>query len=196
MTTYANNFLGFFLYRFRSSYHARLFIIPVILFAFLYTLPKFFELRLEREPIPSNSTHQKYGYKLVPTALREDKYYIRVYLISINFLVQILIPFVTLVILNFMTYSTIKESEKKLLNNYRVHFSAPATQGGAGPRLSNSGECNSVHLVHRHAIEHQSSVVFSENQNQNHNSSSDEGHQINITSNNGYVMSYTVAYYF
>jgi len=46
--------------------------------------------------------------------------YVRIYLICINFFVQIFIPFVTLVILNFKTYQTIKDSEKKLVKNFQV----------------------------------------------------------------------------
>jgi len=37
-----------------------------------------------------------------------------------NFIVQILIPFITLVLLNFKTYQTIKDSEKKLATNFQV----------------------------------------------------------------------------
>ena len=35
----------------RSSYKSKFFLLPVIAFSFLYTLPKFFELRLCRVPI-------------------------------------------------------------------------------------------------------------------------------------------------
>ena len=51
---------------------------------------------------------------------RKNKTYIRVYLICSNFIVQILIPFITLVLLNFKTYQTIKESEKKLATKFQV----------------------------------------------------------------------------
>ena len=35
---------------FRSFYRGASFILPVVIFAFLYTLPKFFELRVAWEP--------------------------------------------------------------------------------------------------------------------------------------------------
>ena len=57
------------------------------------------------------------------TDLRRDKIYIRVYLICMNFVVQIFIPFVVLITLNFLTYRTIKASEENLLNNIRIHYS-------------------------------------------------------------------------
>lgn len=104
----------------------------MVLFAFLYTLPKFFELRLVDTPIVSDINELFNGtittdtdapmpteVRLVPTALRKNKIYIRVYLICLNFLVQILIPFTVLIIFNFLTYRTIKESERTLLQNYR-----------------------------------------------------------------------------
>ena len=41
----------------RSSYKSKFFLLPVIAFSFLYTLPKFFELRLCRVPrLDTNET--------------------------------------------------------------------------------------------------------------------------------------------
>jgi len=116
--------------RYRSYYRGASFIVPVVTFAFLYNVPKFFELRLAWEP---NSTEKGQGgggeYRLKPTELRKDKIYIRVYLISINFVVQILIPFIVLVIFNLLTYRTIKESEKNLIQNVRIHYSSRRRAG-------------------------------------------------------------------
>ena len=93
----------------RNRYNGAWFIVPVVLFAFFYTLPKFFELRIVDDP----------EVRLIPTSLRKNKIYIRVYLICLNFVVQILVPFTVLIIFNFLTYRTIKESEKALLQNIR-----------------------------------------------------------------------------
>ena len=41
----------------RSSYKSKFFLLPVIAFSFLYTLPKFFELRLCRVPIILDATN-------------------------------------------------------------------------------------------------------------------------------------------
>ena len=60
--------------------------------------------------------------RLVATEMRKDNTYIRVYLICMNFLVQIVIPFAVLIIFNWLTYRTMKESEKTLLQNIRVHY--------------------------------------------------------------------------
>ena len=62
---------------------------------------------------------QETRVRLVPTDLRKNKIYVRVYLTCMNFVVQILIPFTVLILLNFFTYRTIKASEQNLLQNYR-----------------------------------------------------------------------------
>jgi len=117
--------------RYRSYYRGTTFILPVVLFAFLYTLPKFFELRLSWEPLRNMSTLSMnestaeipmFRAKLMATDMRKDKTYIRVYLICMNFLVQIVIPFAVLIGFNWLTYRTMKESEKTLLQNIRVHY--------------------------------------------------------------------------
>ena len=92
----------------------------MVAFAFLYTVPKFFELRVSWE-VPNGTEFQSGAgeYRLKPTDLRKDKIYIRVYLICMNFIVQILVPFVILIILNLLTYITIRDSEKNLGENIR-----------------------------------------------------------------------------
>ncbi len=51
--------------------------------------------------------------------MRKSKTYIRGYLIWTNLLVQIGLPFVTLLVLNYQIYTTIRESEKNLRRNLR-----------------------------------------------------------------------------
>lgn len=116
----------------------------MVLFAFLYTIPKFFELRLSWKPV-GNTTQEGAGNesiiveipKLEATAMRKDKTYIRVYLICMNFLVQIIIPFAILIGFNWLTYRTMKESEKTLLQNIRVHYQSNRNRS---TRNSETGE--------------------------------------------------------
>ena len=133
----------------RGSYRSTSYILPVVLFSLVYTIPKFLELRLvdEKEercrqllentgtPCTNNTYSELSGrVMIVPTSLRENKVYVRIYLGWTNFIVQILIPFTILVILNFKTYRTIKESEKNLEQNFRIHFKAAkknATEGNS-----------------------------------------------------------------
>ena len=131
-------------YYYRSYYRGTTFILPVVLFAFLYTIPKFFELRLSWKPV-GNTTQEGAGNesiiveipKLEATAMRKDKTYIRVYLICMNFLVQIIIPFAILIGFNWLTYRTMKESEKTLLQNIRVHYQSNRNRS---TRNSETGE--------------------------------------------------------
>ena len=60
--------------------------------------------------------------RLQPAKFRQSKLYILAYVVSLNFVVQILIPFTTLIACNYKTYMTIKESEKNLSTNYSIHF--------------------------------------------------------------------------
>ena len=60
----------------RSHYRGRIFIIPVILFAVLYTIPKFFELRVQEIPVDpdllltaTNASNIAQRVTLVPTDL-------------------------------------------------------------------------------------------------------------------------------
>eukprot|EP00095_Tigriopus_kingsejongensis_P007902 snap_masked-scaffold132_size323655-processed-gene-1.0 protein:Tk07902 transcript:snap_masked-scaffold132_size323655-processed-gene-1.0-mRNA-1 annotation:"solute carrier family 12 member 9" len=130
--------------RFRSGYKSKAFIIPIIIFSLGYTIPKFFELRLEDVPINGGTAlneslalgngtlvdvepEAQFKTLLVPTSLRRNKLYIRIYLIWINLFAQIIIPFVLLVTMNYKIYSTIKKSESDLRKNLR------ATRAGLSP---------------------------------------------------------------
>ena len=42
----------------RSSYKSKFFLLPVIAFSFLYTLPKFFELRLIKVPVGNATSNE------------------------------------------------------------------------------------------------------------------------------------------
>ena len=58
-----------------------------------------------------------------PTDLRKNKLYVMVYLVFLNFIVQILVPFTTLIVVNYRTYLTIKESEQNLASgNFSIQF--------------------------------------------------------------------------
>ena len=93
---------------FRSGYKSRVFLVPVCLFALLYNLPKFFELRLERvsaaAEVEGNATaaaanataapqeeddEDNYELSLRATELRKNKLYVRVYLIWMNLFIQV-----------------------------------------------------------------------------------------------------------
>ena len=135
---------------YRSSYKSANYILPVVVFSFVYTIPKFFELKLvnqDDDPVAFRALMNSSGRNngsfpdslVVPTELRQNKLYFILYLICSNFVVQILIPFVTLVVLNYKTYRCIKDSERNLIQNYCVHFNnrnaAPTTEKADGVML-------------------------------------------------------------
>lgn len=155
--------------RFRSGYKSKAFIIPILIFSVGYTIPKFFELRLEDVPLngsPSNGTQMdltelngtsiveeanevalEYKTLLVPTSLRRNKIYIRVYLIWINLFAQIIIPFVLLVTLNYKIYSTIKKSESNLRNHLRVTANSTQESNTNDSNKDNNGVSTSLLVV-------------------------------------------------
>ena len=88
----------------RTSYKSRIFLIPVCVFSFVYTLPKFYELRhVWEEPqsqqtqngtnatFPGNSTSEEGELEMHvrPTWLRKNRHYITIYLIWSNLFIQV-----------------------------------------------------------------------------------------------------------
>ena len=126
---------------YRGGYNSLLFVGPVIFWSVVYTLPKFFELRhahVKVHPEMNNFTEAsnatlfspdavEYTLKVVPTAMRKSKLYVRAYLIWTNLIMQIFLPFVALITLNYKIYQTIKRSEKTL----RQHGSEAGTNNKA-----------------------------------------------------------------
>ena len=98
----------------RKIYRSACFIVPVVVFPLLYNIPKAFELSVDTSVTPP---------LFQPTELRKNKLYVMVYLVFLNFIVQILVPFTTLIVVNYRTYLTIKESEQNLASgNFSIQF--------------------------------------------------------------------------
>lgn len=105
----------------------------MVLFTVIYNLPKFNELRVHREPIGNvsmdesgshnGSTYYEYSVEIKPTTMRTNELYIRIYIFWMNVIVNLILPFVLLIVLNFRTYKKIKEFEKALSSAHiRVCF--------------------------------------------------------------------------
>ncbi|TRY71961.1 hypothetical protein TCAL_14087 [Tigriopus californicus] len=163
-------------WRRRKNFSSGIFIIPVLLFTAAYNIPKFFELYVEEEIIcfnderfdnatapytdpldcedPLNHTIQLH---ILPTDLRTNSTYIRVYILWMNFLIQIIIPFILLIVLNIKIFDKIKEFEQNLVQ-IRITYTnkkyghnegqAEASQNFASPRLSCSGRALRAHGRH------------------------------------------------
>ena len=121
-------------YYYRYSYKSKHFIVPVILYSLLYNLPKFFELTTScPEPANTNQTLGtsslppptspstllpypppppneflggcKYGnLALVGRGMRINYWYLNIYLLWMNTLLNVLFPIISLIILNILIY--------------------------------------------------------------------------------------------
>ena len=96
----------------RRAYTSKAFILPVTIFTLVYNLPKFFELKIEKQLVQdlessenctdlsignncsseaSDLQDDNYYYVLVPTALRTNALYVRIYILWSNMIVQVII---------------------------------------------------------------------------------------------------------
>ena len=57
---------------------------------------------------------------LMPTALRINEWYIRIYILWMNFVLQIIGPFILLIVLNVLTYKKILDFERTLSDTLRI----------------------------------------------------------------------------
>ena len=98
------------------------YILPTVIFAIIYNIPKFFELTVNSEHNVTNTSMNKDGFinnlvrsmdendtldvgeKIGPTSLRLHPLYIKVYLIYLNLITHGIIPFVLLIVLNISIY--------------------------------------------------------------------------------------------
>lgn len=90
-------------YRVSHSWPAKTLVLPLVAFAILYNVPKFFELRVV---VPGDSGQNGTivdEYDIAATDLRLNSYYYKVYLMWMNFLLMGLGPFVVLVVLNALS---------------------------------------------------------------------------------------------
>lgn len=106
----------------------------MVIFTAVYNVPKFFELYVKEEVICFNDEHfdnvttpysdptqcqdpLNYTIQLhiLPTDMRKNSTYIRVYILWMNLLIQIIIPFILLIVLNIKIFDKIKEFEQNLV---------------------------------------------------------------------------------
>ena len=109
--------------RFRRKYSSRTFIIPVAVFTLAYNVPKFLEIRVATVcPEEHSNSGDCLGggeaiYTIEPTDMRTDPAYIRVYILWMNLIVQIVVPFALLVFLNIGIFRRVKQLEARIARN-------------------------------------------------------------------------------
>jgi len=111
-------------YKVAHGWRSKLYIIPIVLFSILYNIPHFFELRVRESNSTASITNEernllldtetetilmtkKSEYHIEPTALRIHNYYVNIYLIYTNIIVNGLVPFILLLGLNVAIYRKI-----------------------------------------------------------------------------------------
>ncbi|XP_014479693.1 PREDICTED: FMRFamide receptor-like [Dinoponera quadriceps] len=90
---------------------ARMAVLVITVFSFLYNLPKFWEVELHEQ------IHWKYNitvYCMSVSELRKNAYYVHLYINWLYLIVYSLFPFVSLVIFNTAIYRRVKQANKDL----------------------------------------------------------------------------------
>ena len=107
------------LYHRAHSWNAPIYFIPILSFAVIYNIPKFFELKWcdSTDNISTNGTvnstcHTNNSSELtnniVPTDMRTDPIYFQVYFVWCNFIINGIVPFIVLITLNILILKQLK----------------------------------------------------------------------------------------
>ncbi|XP_011159970.1 FMRFamide receptor isoform X2 [Solenopsis invicta] len=90
---------------------AQVAVLVIVIVAFIYNLPKFWEIEVY------NERHWKYNitaYCVKPTELRNNEYYITLYVHWMYFFVYYMFPFIALVIFNTAIYLRVRKANRDL----------------------------------------------------------------------------------
>lgn len=90
---------------------AQVAVVVIVIFAFIYNLPKFFEITVY------NERHWKYNitvYCVSPTELRSNEIYVTLYIHWMYFFIYYMFPFIALVIFNMAIYQRVRKANRDL----------------------------------------------------------------------------------
>ncbi|XP_050452953.1 FMRFamide receptor-like [Cataglyphis hispanica] len=90
---------------------AQMAVMLIVIFAFIYNIPKFWEITVY------NERHWKYNitvYCVFPTELRSNEYYVTLYIHWMYFFVYYMLPFIALVIFNMAIYQRVRKANRDL----------------------------------------------------------------------------------
>jgi len=139
--------------KYRHKYSSMHFILPVVLYSVLYNLPKFFELTTAcpaatKQGITFNETSSSedlqivlnsslaegscryWERNLVPSPLRRSYWYLNIYLLWLNTILNIIIPIISLIVLNIGIMRMIEQHRNNVTDSCQVVTSRPSI----GPR--------------------------------------------------------------
>ena len=99
----------------------------------------------------------QYKISIAATEIRINRIYIRVYILWLNLIVQIIVPFVLLIVLNILTYKKIVEFEQNLSNQMREQNTRSSRRVTRVERLTstdgNGDNTETIQLVSEHEEE-------------------------------------------
>ena len=101
--------------------HFLTFILPALALAFIFNIPKFFEtelVQIDRFNKDENITEEIYDYEI--TSLRMNPEYIFYYIHIARLLVMGILPFLSLLVINILTFMKIKEGLKIRMSSLKA----------------------------------------------------------------------------
>jgi len=107
-------------YKISHKWRSSLYIVPILILSLLYNIPKFFELRVAERENSTLALENVTDFEIKPTDLRLNHLYINVYLIYLNLIVNGLVPFISILVLNICIYLQIVQIQKgNVVSNVR-----------------------------------------------------------------------------
>ena len=106
--------------RFCTSRFAAFTILTVTCFSILFNSTKFFELEVFRNEACASQGINWQAYILLPSQLSKNPMYGKFYSLWMTQIIMVFLPFLMLLILNFIIAYTIKRSLKRLANNKKL----------------------------------------------------------------------------
>ena len=101
--------------------HFLTFILPALVLAFIFNIPKFFETKLvkiESFNIEANLTKELYDYEI--TSLRLNPDYIFYYIHLARLVVMGILPFLSLLVINVLIFKKVKTSSRIVLSSLKM----------------------------------------------------------------------------
>ena len=103
------------------SWPLQFFIIPIVAFSILYRIPKFFELEWTTRREERNGTNVTFP-QIKVTELRTNPYYFQIYYLWSDFIINGIIPFMLLIVLNVLIFKELRKYRNRSTFRKRSHL--------------------------------------------------------------------------
>ena len=122
------------LYHRTHSWPTHFFVIPILSFSIFYNVPKFFEMESTTTLEEKNGTNMSFP-QIKLTELRANPYYYQMYSLCSNFIINGIIPFALLIVLNVLITKKLRKYQSRSIIRRRT----PENQM-SHPRIHRQGE--------------------------------------------------------